>query len=169
MSISVFSCTAKYSWRILLIRLYCLSLFSKRAKIVSAYSEKTSNKKLLQNWRNLLVRLKDFCRILEKRLNNFGIFSHKKKLLLAYFLNTQKELRIRWNIFALSTMPDNFQGTVFGKIQVGIIYCLEKNNLQFNVPEIFLKKIALCVCGETAKRQKSIKIEHISVLTWEYF
>jgi len=46
---------------------------------------------------------KGFWHIIRIRLNAFGVFSHYDKTFLPYSRNMQKELRIRWNKFALLT------------------------------------------------------------------
>ncbi len=53
------------------------------------------------------------------RLNTVGVFSAYNKTLLAYSRNTHKELRIHWNKFSISTIPDDFKETVFRKNGMG--------------------------------------------------
>ncbi len=76
----ILSYTAKYSWRILLERLYSLSVYFKQAKILLAYSETTS---YIENYHSKQLcspcTLEDFWRILGRRFNTYGVFSNTIK------------------------------------------------------------------------------------------
>ncbi len=101
----------KYSWRFLLIRLCILYLWSPitmHAKMLLAYSVF-----LIANHIKIAV--------IPCTLKGFGVFSVYDKILLAYAQKTHKEWRIRWNKFALFTVPGNFKGTYFEKTRRGYL------------------------------------------------
>jgi hypothetical protein len=105
-----------------------IGVFSIYGKIILAYSP------------NTFILFK---RVLHARINTFGVFSNYDKTILAYFRTTHREIRIRLNKFALLTIPGNFKGKLYQKIEWGITYLPLKNNLQ-----ILFSKI--CVYGEYA-------------------
>ncbi len=90
--------TAKYSSRILLIRLYALGVFSMKAK-----------------W-----TLKGFYRNDQIQLNTLSYSPTTIKTHFSFFRNTYKELKIRWNMFALLKMPGDFKGTLYRKNWLGL-------------------------------------------------
>jgi len=57
------------------------------------------------------------------QLNTVNVFY---KILLAYSQRLLEELRIRWNKATLSTLPDDFKGTLFRKKNQTVDYKLAK-------------------------------------------
>jgi hypothetical protein len=66
---------------------------------------------------------------------------HLDKALLAYLRNSHKELRIRWNKFALLIMPGELKGTVYQKIVFNSICWPRKTTCKFNFSVILKEKI----------------------------
>ncbi len=60
-------------------------------------------------------------------------------------------------------MPGDFMGQFIKKIEWDIICWPKKNNFQIVFFTKLEQKFALCVYGEYAKREKSVKIKDISV------
>jgi hypothetical protein len=87
-------CTAKYSWRILLTRLYSLSVFSVHVRILWVYLETTLLKRNHSKIAVISVYAKRILHILQICFNTFGVFSCFDKTLLSHSRNSQKELRI---------------------------------------------------------------------------
>ncbi len=97
-------------------------------------------------------------------LNTYGVLSDYEKALLTYSRNTHKELRIRWNTFVRLIMPGYFKGIVYQKSWNGTLYTGLERTLTYKYYfSVILKKFALCVYGEYAKRRKNVKIKHIWV------
>jgi hypothetical protein len=154
-----------------------IGIFSIYGKIFLAYSPNTYRYRLKYFWR---IRRRLFinkttlklplspCTLIviwrhyRIRLNTFGVFSDNNKALLAYSRNMLKELRIRWNKFALLIMPGNFKGKVFTKIAWDILYWPRTTKKFYFSAK--LKKILLSAYMEnTLNGEKSVKIKHISV------
>ncbi len=78
---------------------------------------------------------------------------------MAYFRTTHKEIGIRLNKFAVLTIPGDFKGTIYQKIEWGITYgtCLERTTYKFYFSEIFKKYLLSASMENTLIRLGLIK------------